>query len=97
MEVLLAAFRSIETMLEDNRPFTEPAQEFIARTPALRERQLAKTASTIAAVAAAPQQRGVEAHLAILAAGTGMALFGHAARPWSEDPPQRSAPRARAF
>jgi len=86
MEVLLWAFRSIEKLLEDNRPFTEPAQEVIARTPALRERQLAKTASTIAAVAVALQRRGVEANLATLAAGTGMAVFGHAARAWSEDP-----------
>jgi AcrR family transcriptional regulator len=86
MEVLLATFRSIETMLEANRPFTEPAQEVIARTPALQERQLAKTASTIAALAAALQRRGVEANLATLAAGTGMALFGYAARAWYEDP-----------
>jgi AcrR family transcriptional regulator len=86
MEVLLATFRSIETMLEANRPFTEPAQEVIARTPALQERQLAKTASTIAAVAAALQRRGVEANLATLAAGTGMAVFGHAARAWYEYP-----------
>lgn len=33
MEVLLATFRSIETMPEDSRPFTEPAQEVIARPP----------------------------------------------------------------
>jgi hypothetical protein len=42
----------------------------------LQERQLAKTASTIAAVAAALHRRGVEANLAILAAGTGMARLG---------------------
>jgi len=86
MEVLLLTFRSIETLLEGNRPFTEPAHEVIARTPALQERQLAKTASTIAVVAAALQRRGVEANLATLAAGTGMAVFGHAARAWFEDP-----------
>ncbi len=86
MEVVLSAFRSIETMLEDNRPFTEPAREVIARTPALQERQLAKAASTTAAVAAALQRRGVEANLATLAAGTGMAVFGHAARSWFDDP-----------
>jgi len=86
MEVLLATFRSIEPTLEANRPFTEPAQEVIARTPALQERQLAKTASTIAALAAALQRRGVEANLATLAAGTGMAVFSHAARSWYEDP-----------
>jgi AcrR family transcriptional regulator len=86
MEVLLATFRSVETMLEDNRLFSGPAHEVIARTPALQERQLAKMASTIAAVAAALQRRGVEANLANLAAGTGMAVFGHAARSWFDDP-----------
>ena len=60
MEVLLSAFGTIEKTLEDNRPFNEPAHEVIARTPALQERQLAKAASTTAAVAAALQRRGVE-------------------------------------
>lgn len=86
MEVLLSAFRSIQQVFVDNRPFTEPAHEVIARTPALQERQLAKAASTIAAVAAALERRGVEANLATLAAGTGMAVFGHAVRAWIEDP-----------
>lgn len=86
MEALLWAFRSIQQMFVDNRPFTEPAQEVIVGTPALQERQLAKTATTIAAAAAALQRRGVEANLAALAAGTGMAVFGHAARAWVDDP-----------
>jgi AcrR family transcriptional regulator len=86
MEVLLLTFRSIEKLLEDNRPLTEPAQAIIARTPALQERALAKTASTTAAVAEALRRRGVEASLATLAAGAGMAVFSHAARAWFEDP-----------
>jgi AcrR family transcriptional regulator len=86
MEVLLWAFSSIQQMFVDNRPFTEPAQDIITRTPALQERQLAKAASTIAAIAAALQRRGVEANLATLAAGTGMAVFSHAVRAWIEDP-----------
>lgn len=45
--------------------------------PALPERPLAKTVSTIAAVAGALHRRGVEATLATPAAGTGMAVFGH--------------------
>jgi hypothetical protein len=51
----------------------------------LQERQLAKTALTIAAVAAALHRRGVEANLVTLAVVTGMAAFGHAARGWFED------------
>jgi AcrR family transcriptional regulator len=86
MEIALWAFRCIEPIIEQNRPFTERAREVIARSPALQERQLAKAASTTAAVAAALQRRGVEANLATLAAGTGMAVFAHAARAWVEDP-----------
>jgi len=86
MEALLAAFRSIEALIETNRPLTEPARAVIARTPALQERQLAKAASTTAALAAALRARGVEAGLATLAAGTGMAAFSHAAQAWFEDP-----------
>jgi AcrR family transcriptional regulator len=86
MSVLQWAFRSIQQIFLDNRPFTEPAQAVIARTPALQERQLAKAASTIALVAAALERRGVEPSLATLAAGTGMAVFGHAVRTWIKDP-----------
>jgi len=86
MEALLWTFRRLETLFEANRPFTEPAQEVIARTPALQERQLAKTSSTIAVAAEALRRRGVDANLAILAAGAGMAAFSHAARTWVADP-----------
>ena len=86
MEALLWAFRSVEQLFIDNRPFTAPAHEVIARTPALQERQLGKTATTIAVVAAAVRQRGVEPNLATLAAGAGMAAFSHAAQAWVADP-----------
>jgi AcrR family transcriptional regulator len=86
--VLLWAFGSIQQTFVDNRAFTEPAQAVIARTPALRERQLGKTASTIALTAAALEARGVEANLATLAAGTGMAVFSHAAQSWINTPAQ---------
>jgi AcrR family transcriptional regulator len=86
MAVMLSALRSIEPLLEANRSFTEPARAVIARTPALQERQLAKAASTMAAVTAALERRGVDPNLATLAAGTGMAVFAHAARAWIDDP-----------
>ena len=86
LQVLHWAFGSIQQMFLDNRAFTEPAQVVITRTPALRERQLGKTASTIALLAAALEQRGVQPRLATLAAGTGMAVFGHAAQTWIKDP-----------
>ncbi len=86
MAVLLWAFRGTQPLFEANRPLTEPAREVIAATPALQERQLAKGASTIAAVAEALERRGVEAGLARLAAGAGMAVFGLAAQAWFLDP-----------
>jgi AcrR family transcriptional regulator len=86
MQALLWAFRSIQQMFVDNRSFTAPAQQVISRTPALQERQLGKTASTIALAAAALERRGVAPSLATLAAMTGMAVFGHAAQAWVATP-----------
>lgn len=86
MEVLLRAFRSVEQMLEDNRPFSEPRQQVIASTPALRERELAKIASLTAALASALHQRGVDAHLANLAAHIGMTTFSYAVTSWLDAP-----------
>ncbi|MEV4373699.1 TetR family transcriptional regulator, partial [Nonomuraea sp. NPDC049637] len=45
LDLLLYAFRKVEHLLEDNRPFAEPRLQVIAATPALRERDLAKAAS----------------------------------------------------
>ena len=87
LETLLVAFKSIEAMLRDNRPFMEPRLAVIASTPALQERADAKAASLIVLLATALQRRGVEAKLATLAAQIGMAVFGYAARAWYEDPP----------
>jgi AcrR family transcriptional regulator len=86
MEILLRAFADLEPMLRENRPFTEPRMAIIASTPALRERAEAKSASLTAVLAAALQQRGIEAKLAALAARAGMAAFGHAAASWRETP-----------
>ena len=86
MDALLCAFRSVEPLLERNRPFTEPRQEIIARTPALQERVLTKTANLIGALAAALVRRGNDDGLATLAAQVGMAALGYAATAWFNDP-----------
>ena len=86
MDVLFAAFASVEPMLMRNRPFTEPRQALIARTPALQERVLTKTASVIQTLSAALQRRGVDGALAGLAAHVGMAAFSYAAKAWFDDP-----------
>lgn len=83
---VLRAFRSIEQVFEDNRRFTEPRQRVIDSTPALQERELAKAAALIGALAEALRRRGVEGRLATLAAQAGMAAFGHAVASWLDDP-----------
>ena len=98
MDALLCAFRSVEPMLERNRPFTEPRQEIIARTPPLQERVLTKTANLTGALSAALGRRGVEDGLATLAAQVGMAALGYAAKAWFDDPmPGLDAHLRRAF
>ena len=86
IDVLLAAFASVEPMLDNNRPFSGPRQAVIARTPALQERVLTKTVSVTHALSAALERRGVDRALASLAAQVGMAAFSHAAKAWFDDP-----------
>jgi AcrR family transcriptional regulator len=88
MDALLWAFHSVRQMLEDNRRLSGPRQEVIAKTPALQERVLTKTAGLIDALASALRRRGVEDGLAALAAQVGMAAFGYAASAWFRDPTQ---------
>ncbi|HEY3799076.1 MAG TPA: TetR family transcriptional regulator [Caulobacteraceae bacterium] len=83
---VLLAFASVEQLLTDNRPFTLPRAAIIAKTPALQERVLAKTAGLIEALAEGLQRRGVEAGAAKLAAQVGMAAFNYAADGWGRDP-----------
>ena len=98
MDVLFAAFASLEPMLERNRPFTEPRRAVIAQAAALQERVLTKTAGVAATLSAARARRGVEAGLAALAAQVAMAAFGHAATAWFDDPkPGLRAHLERAF
>ena len=86
MEALLHAFRSVEPLLEQNRPFTEPRQKIIAATPALQERVLTKTAGMTAALSTALRQRGVDEDGAAFAAQIGMAMLSKATRAWLADP-----------
>jgi AcrR family transcriptional regulator len=82
---LLRAFRSAEQFLEENRHFIAPRQKVIDNTPALQERDLAKTAALIAALAEVLKRRGVEGRLATLAAQVGVAAFRLAAESWLDD------------
>ena len=86
IEVVVWAFQSLAPMFEENLPFAEPVQAVIAQTPALQERQLAKTASITRAIAEALRHREIDAALAGLAAATGMAVTGHGLLTWVQDP-----------
>jgi AcrR family transcriptional regulator len=98
MDALLVAFRSVERVIENNRPLTEPRQAVIAQTPALQERVLTKTAGLTDALSEALSRRGVEPALAGLAAQVGMAAFAYATRAWFYDPaPGLDAHLTRAF
>lgn len=86
LDTLFHAFRSLQLLLEDNRPFSKPRHEVISATPALHERELAKMATLADALAAALKARGVADLQAVLAARTGMAAFVHATISWLDDP-----------
>lgn len=86
LDTLFRAFRSVLSLLEDNRPYSKPRHEVISSTPALHERELAKTAALANALVAALKARGVADLTAVLAAQTGMAAFVHATISWLDDP-----------
>jgi len=86
LATLFRAFRSMVPMLEANRAFSEPWHEVVSSTPALQERELAKTAALADALAGALKLRGVGDLRAMLAAQTGMAAFVHATVAWLVDP-----------
>ena len=86
LDTLFQAFRSVVPLLEDNRPYSKPRHEVISSTPALRERELAKTAALTDALAAALKARGIADLSAALAAQTGMAAFVHATISWLDNP-----------
>jgi AcrR family transcriptional regulator len=85
LEVLHSAFASVTSMLEENRPFSEPRQHIIKATPALQEREVAKHAALISVVVEALQTRGIAWPQANLTAQIGLAVFSHAISAWFAD------------
>ena len=84
-DTLFLAFRSVKHLFVENRPFAEPRQRVIARSPALQERAMAKTRSLIAGLSTALSERGTPTQQANLAAQMGMATLGHAVAAWFAD------------
>ncbi len=86
LDTLFRAFRSVQPLLEGNRPFSKPRHEVISNTPALHEREMAKMGALAEALAAALKARGVADLQAVLAARIGMAAFAQATVSWLDDP-----------
>ncbi|RVV97920.1 TetR family transcriptional regulator [Mesobaculum littorinae] len=82
LDTLFRAFRSVCPLLEANRPFSEPRQAVISATPALQERERAKTAALAEALAGALRGRGVPGEKAAIAAQIGMSVFAHVTGAW---------------
>lgn len=85
LDTLFRAFRSVTTLLEDNRSFSKPRQEVISANPALHERELAKLEALTDVLALTLQARGVPDLPAALASHDGMASFAHATLAWLKD------------
>ena len=86
LDALRRAVETIQPVIEDARPFSEPRHELIWSTPALRERELTKRAAMVDAAEQALIRRGTPARLAALSANAGVAAFLHAVVAWFEDP-----------
>ena len=86
LDTLFRAFRSVLPLLEANRRYSKPRHGVISSTPALHERELAKTAALSDALAAALKARGAAELTAVLAAHIGMVAFAHATISWLDDP-----------
>lgn len=86
LDTLFRAFRSLQPMHEENRPYLRLRHEVISSTPALHERELAKVAALADALAAALKETGVADLRAVLAARTGMAVFVQGTLAWLDEP-----------
>lgn len=86
LEAVLQAFRSMGATLETGRPLARMRHQIIAQTPALRERELAKSAAMSTVVADALRQRGLPDWRAALFAQVTAAALGHVVHTWTADP-----------
>ncbi len=83
LPALRAAFHGVVPLIERNRPLAELRAPVLMATPALLERDHAKTAALVELVAAGLRDRGVDQRLALLGARVGMAAFSTAIRRWT--------------
>ncbi len=91
MAVVASALESSASFFRDaGREWSRRRPRVITANAALRERELLKLAGLAALVAQAMRDRGVPAAEAVLAAETGLTVFGLAFAQWIEDGQTRS-------
>lgn len=83
---LFRAFLEAEPLLQENRDLAGLRRDVILSSPALQERELTKTMTLAALVAAELVKRGTPEEVASLLAQVGMIAFGHAFVAWLSDP-----------
>ena len=86
LPALLAAAEATVPLLESNAPVVAQRRPVITATPALRERELAKAAHLVDALADALVGRGLAPLRALLAAQAGFAAISRATAGWFQQP-----------
>lgn len=89
LEAIAHALTEAAPAFEERADLVRQRQTVIAANPGLQERELAKLAALVTALADALRERGVEAPAAALAAEIGMAMFKVAFGRWVTDPDRR--------
>lgn len=94
LPTLRAALREVVPLIERNRPLAALRAPIIAASPALVEREHAKTAALTELIAQTLQQQGIEGQTALLAARVAMGAFATAIRRWAIGAPGGSLQEA---
>jgi AcrR family transcriptional regulator len=89
VEAVLAGLEALAAHLQERRDRVVERAHVIARSPELRERELAKLAGWTEAVASALRGRGLSAAVSAVAAEASTATFRAAFRQWVEGPGDR--------
>jgi AcrR family transcriptional regulator len=91
LDVIASALTAVATFFPaDRRDHSRRRQIIIAENPALQERELLKLAGLAQAIAVALRARGVRESTAVLAAESGVTVFGVAFRQWIVTGEERS-------
>ncbi|MEV4099356.1 TetR family transcriptional regulator [Nonomuraea sp. NPDC049649] len=86
LEVISHALTEAAPVFEERADLVRQRQAVIAANPELQERELAKLAALVSALAHALRERGLETTVAALAAEIGIAAFKVAYERWVNDP-----------